>query len=324
MEGRIWSDTTSTYRYGFNGQEKDGDGEFGEDHYAFKYRMYNPSIGRFLTPDPLEAKYPHNSPYAFAENKLGLGREFEGLELAYFDPGLAAAYHYTYGRGDGDIGIGDFFGGLGMAFLETFTPAGTYKRTADAVGNYTRNEVDYALNGGNRYQEAIASGSDPYEVTKNYEFNKFKAKIELVNVGIEWVGWSVAGAEASLSGILTISSSRTAALSAYAGRLNNLEARTWYLAQEKAIPQLLDKTASLEGQAKQAWGLRNQFRTEARTLMSDRERAAKFEINDPNLTWEQTFDKYSAPGKSTDQIYRDIIDASQRSRTSVNNSLGIE
>jgi len=31
--------------------------------------------------DPLAAKYPWNSPYSFQENKIGLGRELEGLEL---------------------------------------------------------------------------------------------------------------------------------------------------------------------------------------------------------------------------------------------------
>lgn len=193
---------TGLHRYGFNGQEKDGNGEFGEDHYAFKYRMYNPSIGRFLTPDPLEAKYPHNSPYAFAENKLGLGREFEGLELVYFDPGLAVGYHYTYGRGDGDIGFGDFLGGLGMAFLDNFTPVGTSKRTVNAMGNYARNEIDHSLNGGNRYQEAITSGNNPNDVTKNYEFNKFKAKIELVSVGMEWWAMAAGGAQGSLEGAI--------------------------------------------------------------------------------------------------------------------------
>ena len=31
--------------------------------------------------DPLAEKYPYNSTYAFQENKMGLGRELEGLEL---------------------------------------------------------------------------------------------------------------------------------------------------------------------------------------------------------------------------------------------------
>jgi hypothetical protein len=34
--------------------------------------------------DPLASQYPHNSLYAFQENKLGMGVELEGAELAEF------------------------------------------------------------------------------------------------------------------------------------------------------------------------------------------------------------------------------------------------
>jgi RHS repeat-associated protein len=51
---------------------------------AFRYRNYMPEIGRFFNIDPLSDKYVYNSPYAFAENKLGLGIELEGLELLPF------------------------------------------------------------------------------------------------------------------------------------------------------------------------------------------------------------------------------------------------
>jgi len=36
-----------------------------------------------MSVDPLAEKYPYNSTYAFQENKLGLGRELEGLELVF-------------------------------------------------------------------------------------------------------------------------------------------------------------------------------------------------------------------------------------------------
>lgn len=50
--------------------------------YAFEYRMHDPRIGRFLSIDPLAFKYPWNSPYAFAENKVIQFIELEGLETA--------------------------------------------------------------------------------------------------------------------------------------------------------------------------------------------------------------------------------------------------
>jgi len=76
-----------TYRFGFQGQEKD-DEIFGEGNaISFKYRMHDPRIGRFFSVDPLVAKYPWNSPYAFSENKVIQFIELEGLETAMFSMG---------------------------------------------------------------------------------------------------------------------------------------------------------------------------------------------------------------------------------------------
>jgi RHS repeat-associated protein len=78
MDGRSFSD--STYRYGFNGKEKDDKGEFGHMHYDYGLRIYNPSIGKFLSVDPLTREYPWNSPYAFAENDVIRSIDLEGAE----------------------------------------------------------------------------------------------------------------------------------------------------------------------------------------------------------------------------------------------------
>lgn len=42
--------------------------------------MYDSRIGRFFTTNPLEMKYPYNSPYAFSENDVIRCIELEGLE----------------------------------------------------------------------------------------------------------------------------------------------------------------------------------------------------------------------------------------------------
>ncbi len=75
------------YRYGFNGQE--GDGEIYGDklNYAFQYRMYDARIGRFWSVDPLKSDYPWNSTYAFAENRVIDGIDLEGLEYYYNQKG---------------------------------------------------------------------------------------------------------------------------------------------------------------------------------------------------------------------------------------------
>jgi RHS repeat-associated protein len=71
-------------RIKFQGQEHIDD--LGLNWDSFKWRNHQPEIGRFFNVDPIASKYVYNSPYAFAENKLGLGRELEGLELAPFNP----------------------------------------------------------------------------------------------------------------------------------------------------------------------------------------------------------------------------------------------
>jgi RHS repeat-associated protein len=74
---------SDSYRYGFQGQEKDDEikGEGNSLNYTF--RMHDPRIGRFFAADPLEKSFPWNSPYAFSENRLMDAVELEGKE-AYF------------------------------------------------------------------------------------------------------------------------------------------------------------------------------------------------------------------------------------------------
>ncbi|HBS87068.1 MAG: hypothetical protein A2W91_02520 [Bacteroidetes bacterium GWF2_38_335] len=69
------------YRFGFQGQEAENEiaGQTGS-HSFFKYRISDNRIGRFFAVDPLMAKYPWNSPYAFCENKVIQFIELEGLE----------------------------------------------------------------------------------------------------------------------------------------------------------------------------------------------------------------------------------------------------
>ena len=69
-----------SYRYGFQGQEKDDElkGEGNSLNYTF--RMHDPRIGRFFAMDPLTSNYPWNSPYSFSENQVIDHVELEGAE----------------------------------------------------------------------------------------------------------------------------------------------------------------------------------------------------------------------------------------------------
>ena len=72
--------SSDSYRYGFQGQEKDDEikGEGNSLNYTF--RMHDPRVGRFFATDPLEAKYPWYTPYQFSCNKVISCIELEGLE----------------------------------------------------------------------------------------------------------------------------------------------------------------------------------------------------------------------------------------------------
>ena len=78
MPGR--NDSDGDYRYGFQGQEGDPEIKGEGNSYSYKYRMHDPRLGRFFQLDPLAPEYPHNSPYAFSENRVIDAVELEGLE----------------------------------------------------------------------------------------------------------------------------------------------------------------------------------------------------------------------------------------------------
>ena len=77
------SASSSNYRYGFQGQEKDDEIKGEGLSVNYKYRMQDPRVGRFFAIDPLFRSYPHNSPYVFSENEVINSVELEGLEQAY-------------------------------------------------------------------------------------------------------------------------------------------------------------------------------------------------------------------------------------------------
>ncbi|MFY0602290.1 MAG: RHS repeat-associated core domain-containing protein, partial [Cyclobacteriaceae bacterium] len=67
--------------YGFNGKERDQ--SMGTSLvYDYGFRIYNPSIGKFLSVDPLTKEYPWNSSYAYAENDVIRSVDLDGLERA--------------------------------------------------------------------------------------------------------------------------------------------------------------------------------------------------------------------------------------------------
>ena len=70
-----------SYRYGYNGKEKDPEGMGGGGStYDYGFRIYNPSIGKFLSVDPIYKSFPWYTPYQFAGNKPIVAVDMDGAE----------------------------------------------------------------------------------------------------------------------------------------------------------------------------------------------------------------------------------------------------
>jgi RHS repeat-associated protein len=77
----ICSANGKRYRYGFNGKEKDNE-TYGEGNaYDFGARIYDSRLGRWLSLDPLMAKYPFLSPYNFCINNPILFKDYDGRDI---------------------------------------------------------------------------------------------------------------------------------------------------------------------------------------------------------------------------------------------------
>ena len=70
---------SESYRYGFNGMEKDDEWKAGAV-YDYGFRIYDARIAKFLSVDPLTSSYPWYTPYQFAGNSPIKFIDLDGLE----------------------------------------------------------------------------------------------------------------------------------------------------------------------------------------------------------------------------------------------------
>ena len=123
--------SSNSYRYGFQGQEKDDElkGEGNSLNYTF--RMHDPRVGRFFAVDPLTKEYPHYTPYSFSGNKVIAHIELEGLEEVYYnfdksDKKLRAAFDLFLSTDEGIEAYRNSW-----ATEKNKTPTDVYFMTAD-------------------------------------------------------------------------------------------------------------------------------------------------------------------------------------------------
>lgn len=109
------------------------------------------------------------------------------------------------------------------------------------------------------------------------------------------------------------------------GKMSDRDARLWYVAHDKNIPDLIDRTNPIEDQARQACDLRNQYRYQARELMADQEKRKKLDVTDPIKSFDELMQhKMEDKGLSYEKALEDIVKTATKTRKSVNDELGVE
>ena len=68
IQERTYTATVEGYRFGFNGMEKVDEVSGSGNAYDFGARIYDSRLGRWMSVDPLQKKYPSLSPYNFVAN----------------------------------------------------------------------------------------------------------------------------------------------------------------------------------------------------------------------------------------------------------------
>lgn len=113
-------------------------------------------------------------------------------------------------------------------------------------------------------------------------------------------------------------------MSGLVGKLGNKEVRLWYKAKDENIPGLINRTRALEQQARQACGLRNNYKFQARELMKDKAARKYLDENEPFKSFEDLVDKKKMKYKSYDDIYKDIIRSSATTNKSYDEKAGLK
>ncbi len=108
------------------------------------------------------------------------------------------------------------------------------------------------------------------------------------------------------------------------GCVSDKVVRKWYVSHDKKIPNLVDKTKSIEEQSRQAHSLRNENRTQARNLMMNQDERKWLDESHPNLSFdEQIAKKMSDKGLTRDEAISDILATAPKSNKKVNDKLNV-
>ena len=105
---------------------------------------------------------------------------------------------------------------------------------------------------------------------------------------------------------------------------DNQHVREWYVANVSHIPYMIDKSGTIEMQAREAYSLRNKFKHEARVAMSDRFAAIILERNKVAKSFDELIaSKMERKGLSREEAIADILATASTTNIDVNKEFGL-
>lgn len=134
MPGR--DSSVMNYRFGFQGMEQDDNHKGNGNSYTTEFRQYDPRVGRWLSVDPMEEKFPMLNPYtAFSNNPIN---KIDPLGNDDMDPSEIVD------------GMNDLAGAT--LAIETF------ERSENVYNGQTRHVLRYSIAGGRNEIYAMTAG----------------------------------------------------------------------------------------------------------------------------------------------------------------------
>jgi len=165
------------YRFTFQGQEADDEIKGQGNSINYKYRMHDPRLGRFFAVDPLSAKFPWNSTYAFSENKVIHMVELEGLESAPTQDKKAEIPSAGVDKeGNTHSGIGDMFGKPEYNGVSNTTGG---KKSASTQNSSTSSATDIKSSAFTLTIPKVSAASPSYTLGAEYFSSKSSSKPQL-------------------------------------------------------------------------------------------------------------------------------------------------
>ena len=290
------------YRYFFNGQESDGE-VYGEGGMAgYEFRQYDTRLGRWWGVDPEIAETPGVSPYSFALNSPTIFIDTDGnLPILPFLLKAGAA-------GTADMLMQATFSYFFDPQVES-VPEAFSKINWWQVSRSSLEELLPCKALGGKLGRAAATATGDVLVNALHNRSDYSAEDALMDFAIGFFGDLVGGeigdvvskygSKAVANGLLRMGFD-TKYIRQVTGGLSNKDVRLWYSEQVKNINTNIAPT---EANAKMIVEKRNQFKRQARELMSDRNRANELDKNNPIRGFDYYKEKYSKMGYRGEELY---------------------